>query len=96
MNTGRGHFLPVLTVGPFWTLLLAGMTRREFCRRTRVERESLCRWARGDSAPREGSIMQIAGALGRDVAEVRALLFAIVAAGRARRELAATKAEAAP
>jgi transcriptional regulator with XRE-family HTH domain len=90
--TSPGRFQPSLTTGPAWDSLLGGRSRREFCRRTRVERESLSRWARGESEPREGSIAQIAAALGRDAGEIRALLVQIVAEGRARRERAATEA----
>jgi transcriptional regulator with XRE-family HTH domain len=86
--TGRGRFQPTLTTGPAWDALLAGRSRRAFCRATGANRETLTRWAKGESEPRAGSVAQIAAATGRDAAEVRALLGQIVAEGRLRRELA--------
>ena len=86
------QFPTTVTKGPLWDELLAGLSRRKFCTKARVARESLDRWAKGESKPREGSIAQIALALGRDPEDVRRLLLAIYEQGRARCDEESTEA----
>jgi transcriptional regulator with XRE-family HTH domain len=76
-----GQFQATLTIGEHWEQLLGGLSRAEFCRLTQVNGESLSRWAKGIQ-PRHGTVCQVAMALGRDLAEIRQLLDAIVQAGR--------------
>ena len=85
-------FQPTLTTGPLWDELLAGLSRREFSVRSRVPRESLSRWAKGEGRPSKGSIAQIALRLGRDPDEVGRLLLAIYQDACARRDHASTAA----
>jgi len=82
---GSTQFQPTLTIGPAWEKLLGGLSREAFCRKTGCNSESMARWARG-IRPRYGTICQIAFGMGRPVAEVAALLDAIVRQGQAEPE----------
>jgi transcriptional regulator with XRE-family HTH domain len=79
-----GSFPARVTTGERWERLLSGLTRSEFCKKTGVERATLCNWARGRNLPLQKTVARIATRLGRDPGEVGALLADIVGEARAR------------